>query len=125
MYPALSRRERQIMEAIYRRGSATVSEVRGDLPDPPSYSAVRATLRILEEKGLVRHRQDGPRYVFRPTMPRGKASQRALSQLVKTFFGGSPEQAVAALLDLSKGDLSKEDLDRIARLIEDARRKGR
>jgi len=123
--PALSRRERQIMEVLYRRGSATVSDVRGDLPDPPSYSAVRATLRILEEKGLVRHRQDGPRYVFRPTTPRGKARQRALSQVLKTYFEDSPEQAVAALLDLSRDDLSKDDLDRIARLIDEARRKGR
>jgi len=124
-YPALSRRERQIMEVIYRRGSATVSEVRAELPDPPSYSAVRATLRILEEKGLLRHRQDGPRYVFRPTTPRGKARERALSQLLRTFFDDSPEEAVAALLDLSREDLSQDELDRIARLIDDARRKGR
>src|SRR3954454_18922271 len=97
----LSRRERQIMDVIYRRGRATAAEVLEGLPDPPSYSAVRAMLRVLEEKGHLRHASQGPRYLFMPTVPREKARRSALKQLVQTFFDGSTEQAVAALLDLS------------------------
>ncbi len=120
----LSRRERQIMDIIYRRGKATAADVRADLPDPPSYSAVRAMLRILEEKGHLRHEQQGPRYLFRPTVARDRARQSALKQLVSTFFEGSTEQAVAALLDLSAAKLSDAELDRLTGLIEQARKEG-
>ena len=120
----LSRRERQIMDIIYRRGKATAADVRADLPDPPSYSAVRAMLRILEEKGHLRHEQQGPRYLFRPTVARDRARQSALKQLVSTFFEGSTEQAVAALLDLSAAKLSDAELDRLKGLIEQARKEG-
>ena len=121
----LSRRERQIMDIIYRRGRATVAEVLDDLPASPSYSAVRAMLRVLEEKGYLRHAKDGPRYVYSPTLARGKAARSALKQLVQTFFDGSAEQAVAALLKSSEFELSRADLDRLARLIDRARKEGR
>src|ERR671925_464450 len=98
MAEALSRRERQIMDIIYARGQATAAEVTAALPDPPSYSAVRALLRILEQKGHLRHEQDGPRYVFLPTVPRDRARRSAMRHLVRTFFDGSTEDAVAALL---------------------------
>src|SRR5438477_5908116 len=98
--PSLSRRERQIMDAIYQRGQATAAEVQEDLPDPPSYSAVRAMLRLLEEKGYLKHEQDGPRYLFKPTLAREKARKSAMKQMLETFFDGSTEQAVAALLNL-------------------------
>ena len=120
----LSRRERQIMDIIYRRGKATVAEVLGDIPDAPSYSAVRALLRILEEKGHLRHEQQVRRYVFRPTVARDRARRTALKQLVRTFFEGSTEQAVAALLDLSAAKLSDAELDRLTGLIEQARKEG-
>jgi BlaI family transcriptional regulator, penicillinase repressor len=123
--PQLSRRERQIMDVLYARGQATVAEVRRRLPDPPSYSAVRALLRVLEEKGHLEHRQDGPRYVYRPTVPREEARESALRHLVKTFFDGSAEGAVAALLDLEAGELAPADFDRLAAMIERARREGR
>jgi predicted transcriptional regulator len=121
----LSRRERQIMDAIYERGRATAAEVLGALPDPPSYSAVRAMLRVLEEKGHVRHEEQGARYVFLPTVPREKARRSALKQLVKTFFDGSTEQAVAALLDLSASKLSDQELNRLSQLIDQARKEER
>jgi predicted transcriptional regulator len=121
----LSRRERQIMDAIYRRGQATVAEVLEDMPDPPSYSAVRAMLRVLEEKGHLQHVQQGPRYVFLPTVPRDQARRSALRQLVRTFFDGSTEQTVAALLDLSDTKLSDAELKRLSRLIDQARKEGR
>ena len=121
----LSRRERQIMDAIYRRGQATSAEVLEDLPDPPSYSAVRAMLRVLEEKGHLQHVQQGPEYVFLPTVPREKARRLALKQLMQTFFDGSAEQTVAALLDLSASKLSDAELDRLSRLIDQARKEGR
>ncbi len=121
----LSRRERQIMDVVYRRGRATAAEVLEDLPDPPSYSAVRAMLRVLEEKGELRHEQDGPRYVFLPTVPREQARRSALRNLVRTFFDGSTEQAVAALLDPADGKLSDAELARLARLINRARKEGR
>ena len=117
----LSRRERQIMEIVYEHGRATAADVRDRMPDPPSYSAVRAMLRILEEKGHLRHEQDGPRYVFLPTVPREEARETALRRLVRTFFSDSPEGAMAALLDLEGDRLDEEALDRIARRIEDAR----
>lgn len=121
----LSRRERQIMDVIYSRGQATAAEVQEGLPDPPSYSAVRAMLRLLEEKGYLRHEQDGPRYVFKPIIAREKASKSALKQMLETFFDGSTEQAVAALLNLSKSKLSDEELDRLSKMIEAARHEGR
>ena len=121
----LSRRERQIMDVIYRRGQATAAEVLDGLPDPPGYSAVRAMLRILEDKGHLRHESRGPRYVFLPMVPREKARKSALKQLVQTFFDGSTAQAVAALLDLSASKLSDEELDRVSRLITQAKTEGR
>lgn len=121
----LSRRERQIMEVIYSRGRATAAEVRENLPDPPSYSAVRAMLRILEDKGHLRHISDGPRYVFSPTVPREEARETALKRIVQTFFGGSRENAVAALLDLDEAHLDPEALDRLAGIIDEARKDGR
>jgi len=113
----LSRRERQIMEVIYATGSASAAEVRAALPDPPGYSAVRALLRLLEEKGHLRHRQQGRRYIFVPTVAPAKARQSALQNLVATLFNGSVEQVVASLLDLNAKNLSDEDLSRLAELI--------
>ena len=120
----LSRRERQIMDILYRRGRASVAEVLEELPDPPSYSAVRAMLRVLEEKGHVRHEEEALRYVFSPTVPREKAKRAALRRLLDTFFDGSAERAVAALLDGSAARLSPDELDRLAQLIEKARKEG-
>jgi predicted transcriptional regulator len=120
---ALTRREREIMDILYRRGKATAHEVLEDLPDPPSYSAVRALLRLLEERGHVKHTQDGQRYVYAPAVARGDARKSALSHLVKTFFAGSVEDAVAALVDRSK--LSPEELDRLSDIIDRARKEGR
>ena len=121
----LSRRERQIMEVIYSRGRATAAEVRADLPEAPSYSAVRAMLRILEEKGHLVHEAEGPRYVFMPTVPREKARETALKRLVQTFFGGSPENAVAALLELDEDRLDPDALDRLSEIITEAKKEGR
>ena len=121
-HDALSRRERQIMDVVYRRGQATAAEVLEALPDPPSYSAVRALLRVLEDKGHLRHEQDGPRYVFLPTVGRDKARRFALRRLVQTFFEGSTAQAVAALLGEPGANLSDDDLDRLSRLIDQARK---
>jgi BlaI family transcriptional regulator, penicillinase repressor len=121
----LSRRERQIMDSVYRRGKATAAEVLSDLPDPPSYSAVRTMLRLLEDKGHLRHEQDGPRYVYVPTVARENARLSALQHLVSTFFNGSAEQAMAALLEISDADLSDEQLDRLQQMIENARTEGR
>lgn len=120
----LSRRERQIMDILYAQARATAAEVQSSLPDPPSYSAVRAMLRILEDKGHVRHEQDGPRYVYRPTVPRDNAKRSALRHLLQTFFDGSREQAISALLDDSSSNLSDTELDRLAQLIDKARRNG-
>jgi predicted transcriptional regulator len=119
----LSRRERQIMDVIFQRGTATAAEVAEAIPDPPSYSAVRALLRILEEKGYLRHEQQGLRYVFIPTMRRDTARRSALKGVVKTFFDGSVENTVAALLGQQK--LSPEELDRLAELIARARKEER
>ena len=121
----LSRREPQITNIINRRGRATAAEVLDDLPDPPSYSAVRALLRLLEQKGHLVHQQDGARYVFKPTVSRERARQSALSQVVRTFFDGSTAKAVAALLDLSGSKLSEDELDRLAGMIDEARKEGR
>jgi predicted transcriptional regulator len=121
----LSRRERQIMDVIYRRGQATVADVLEQIPDPPGYSAVRAMLRMLEEKGHLCHIQQGPRYVFLPTVPRDTARRSALKQLVKTFFDGSTEHAIAALLDMGAGRLSDAELDRLSKRIKQLRKEGR
>jgi predicted transcriptional regulator len=119
---ALSRRERQILEVLYARGRATAAEVLAALPDPPSYSAVRALLRILEDKGHVRHTVDGPRYVYAPRVTRTRARRGALEGLVRTFFAGSAGDAAAALLEGSAGRLTRADLDRLEQLIERARK---
>ena len=122
---ALSRRERQIMDIIYRRGQATATEVLENLPDPPGYSAVRALLRVLEEKGHLRHTLDGQRYVYSPTVARERARRSALRGVLQTFFGGSAEEAVAALLDISQERLSDDELKRMEDLIKQARKEGR
>lgn len=121
----LSRRERQIMDFLYQAGRATAAEVLDALPDPPGYSAVRATLRILEQKGHVRHEEDGRAYVFIPVMKKDAARKRALTHLLKTFFDNSTEQAVAALVDLAGPKASAAELDRIRKIIDSARREGR
>ena len=121
----LSRRERQIMDVVYRTGQATATEVLAALPDPPSYSAVRAMLRVLENKGHLRHVLDGTHYVYKPTLARDRAGKPALENVLDTFFDGSTEKAVAALLDLSRSELSANDLDRLSELIEQAKTEGR
>jgi len=123
-YLRLSNRERQIMDILYRLGQATAAEVMEALPDPPSYSAVRATLRILGEKGQVRHEEEGPRYVFKPAVARDRAKRTAVKHLVSTFFGGSPEAAMATLLDESASKLSDADYERLKTLIDEAKNKG-
>jgi len=120
----LSRRERQIIDILYSNGRSTAAEVQNALPDPPSYSAVRAMLRILEEKGHVRHEQDGPRYVYLPTVARDNAKRSAMRHMLRTFFDGSTEQAISALLDDASTNLSEAELDRLARMINQARRTG-
>lgn len=117
----LSRRERQIMDILYQRGQASAAEVLEDLPDPPSYTSVRTLLRILEEKGHLKHKQQGNRYIYLPTVPRDRARRSALQRVLQTFFDGSTEQAVATLLDLSAPKLSDADLDRLASLIDEAK----
>ena len=117
----LSRRERQIMNIVYELGRATAAEVQSAMPDPPSNSAVRAMLRILEGKGHLHHEQDGPRYIFLPTVPHEEARGKALNRIVRTFFDGSAEGAMAALLDLEGGRLDTEALGRLSNLIDKAR----
>ncbi|MDQ3082117.1 MAG: BlaI/MecI/CopY family transcriptional regulator [Gemmatimonadota bacterium] len=123
--PELSRRERQIMDLLFERGRASVREVLGAIADPPGYSAVRAMLRTLEQKGHVVHEEYGRAYIYRPTVRKDAARRGALAHLLKTFFDGSTEQAVAALLDLKGGKLTDAELDRVAGLVEDAKREGR
>ncbi len=118
----LSRRERQILDILYARGRATAAEIREALPDAPSYSATRALLRILEEKGHAKHETDGPRYVFLPVVPRQKARVNAMRHLLKTFFAGSAADAAAALVDGSTARLSDKELDQLEALIEHARK---
>jgi BlaI family transcriptional regulator, penicillinase repressor len=122
---SLSRREKQIMDILFRRGEATVTDVRAELPNPPSYSAVRAQLRILEEKGHVTHREDGPRFVYTPTVRRSDERLRALDHLVTTFFDGSREALVNALIAEGDTRLDEEELRRLASLVAKARRDGR
>ncbi len=122
---SLSRRERQIMDIVYELKEVSALQVLERLPSPPSYSAVRALLRVLEQKGHLLHRQDGPRYVFTARLPKDKARKNALSHLMTTFFDGSTESVVAALLDLSEDNLSEDDYRRLTELIEKARQEGR
>jgi BlaI family penicillinase repressor len=121
----LSRRERQVMDILFKRGEATVADVMAELPDPPSYSAVRSVLRILVGKNLVTHREDGPRYVYLPAVSPSRAREEALLHVVRTFFEGSTEQAVTTLLRLSDRRLSDADLARLAELVRKERNTGR
>ena len=121
----LTRRERQIMEILHARGQATAAEVHQALPDSPSYSAVRALLRILEDKGHVKHRREGLRYVHLPTEPRARASRSALRRVVRTFFGGSAPLAAAALLESADTELSSAEIDQLQKIINQAREDGR
>ena len=123
--PKLSRRERECLDILYKRGEATVSEVQEAMTDPPSYSAVRATLNVLVDKGAAQHRQDGPRYVYLPAVPAGSARTEAVKHLVDTFFGGSAEEAAVALLAMSDARLSREAIEKITRGIHSARKEGR
>jgi BlaI family penicillinase repressor len=125
MSDTLSRRERQIMDILYRQGKASANDVRDAMPDAPSYSAVRAMLRVLEEKGHVRHQAEGLKYVYLPTVARDKAKRTAVKHVLETFFNGSPEQAVAALLDVASTRLTQDELDRMSQLIEQARKEGK
>ena len=121
----LSRREREIMDIIFARGRATATEVMEAMAEPPSYSAVRATLRVLETKGHLKHQHDGTRYVYLPTVNRERVRLSALDQLLTTFFDGSAANVVATLIEREKGKLSEEELDRLQLLIDEARREGR
>ena len=121
----LSRRERECMDALYQRGQATVAEVISALADPPSYSAVRATLNVLVEKGHAVYRQDGPRYVYLPAIPADTARSAAVKHLVTTFFGGSHEEAMVALLEMSDTRIPRDEIDRLTRKIHAARKEGR
>ncbi len=121
----LSRREREIMDIVYKMGRASVAQVLERIPDPPSYSAVRALLRVLEEKGHLIHIQEGSRYIYFPTLPREEARQNALKHVMQTFFDNSTEDAVAALLNISEGKLSETDYKRLSELIKKARKEGR
>jgi predicted transcriptional regulator len=120
-----SRRERAIMEALYRLGKASAAEIREAIPDPPSTTAIRTLLTILENKGHVRHESDGTRYIYAPRVARREMGRRALDSLLKTFFDDSVEQAVAAMLTRRDADIPRDDLDRLARLIDKARKEGR
>jgi BlaI family transcriptional regulator, penicillinase repressor len=122
---SLTRREREIMDIVHRRGRATAHDVLEDLAEPPSYSAVRALLRLLEERGHVKHVQDGRRYVYTAVARRSDARKGALSHLVDTFFAGSVEQAVVTLVESSRTKLSREELDRLAQVIDRAKKEGR
>ena len=122
---ALTRRERQVMDILFRRGEATVAEVMGDLPDPPTYSAVRSILRILEEKELITHQEDGPRYVYVPAVNTERAREDALRHVIQTFFDGSTEQAVTALLRISDAEVSDAEIARLRERIRNARSSGR
>jgi BlaI family penicillinase repressor len=121
----LSRRERQIMDILYRSGKASAADVLNAMPDPPSYSAVRAMLRVLEEKGHVKHQEEGLKYVYAPVVARDKAKRSAVKHVMETFFNGSAEQIVAALLDVSSTRLTRDELDRMAEMIEKAKKEGK
>ena len=121
----LSRRERQIMDIVYVMGKVSVAQVLERIPNPPSYSAVRALLKVLEKKGHLTHKQEGPRYIYFPTLPREEARQKALKHIMQTFFDDSTEDVVAALLNISEGSLSEIDYKRLSELIKKARKEGR
>ena len=123
--PELSRRERQIMNIIYQNGQATAVEIREQLPDPPSYSTVRALLAVLEKKGHLKHKVKGPRYIYHPTLAREKIKHSALQNLMQTFFDNSTERVVAALMDISGSELSDEEFEKLTSLIEQARKEGK
>jgi BlaI family penicillinase repressor len=122
---SLSRRERQIMDILYQRGKASASEVREAMEAAPGYSAVRAMLRVLEEKGHVKHQAEGLKYVYVPVVARDKAKRSAVKHVMETFFNGSAEQIVAALLDVSSTRLTREELDRMSEMIEQAKKEGK
>jgi len=122
---ALSRRERQVMDILHRRGEATVAEIMAELPDPPTYSAVRSVLRILGDKQLIRYKEDGPRYVYYPAQDTEAARDDVLAHVVRTYFAGSPEQAVTALLRMSDVDMSDREIERLRETITRARQSGR
>ena len=121
----LSRRERQIMDILYQRGKASASDVREAMEAAPGYSAVRAMLRVLEEKGHVKHQAEGLKYVYVPVVARDKAKRSAVKHVMETFFNGSAEQIVAALLDVSSTRLTREELDRMSAMIEQAKKEGK
>ena len=121
----LGRRERQILDAVYRLGRASVADVRAALPDPPSYSAVRGMLNLLKDKGHLRHESDGLRYVYLPVVEPAEARRSAMAHVVRTFFGGSPAEAASALFDLPDGKLSREELAQLSRLVKQAEKEGR
>jgi len=121
----LGRRERQILDAVYRLGRASVSDVRREIPDPPSYSAVRGMLNLLEEKGHLRHVQDGLRYIYRPVVAPADASRSAMAHVVRTFFGGSAAEAASALFDLPDRKFSREELRQLSQLVKQALKEGR
>lgn len=123
--PALSRRERQVMDILHRRAEATVAEIMAELPDPPTYSAVRSVLRILGEKELIRYKEDGPRYVYYPAQDTETARDDVLAHVVRTYFAGSPEQAVTALLRMSDVDMKDDEIQRLRDTIRRARQSGR
>jgi len=118
----LTRRERQIMDIIYQKGKATAAEVKSLLPEPPSYSTVRTILRVLEQKGHLKHKEEKLRYVYKPTISQEKVKHSALKHVMKTFFDDSTESVIAALLDLPSTQLTDEELDKLTRLIEQARK---
>jgi predicted transcriptional regulator len=120
-----SRREREIMEALYRLGKASAADIREEIPDPPTYTAIRTHLSILEKKGHVRHESDGTRYIYVPLVARGEMGRRAIDSLLRTFFDNSVERAVTAMLTRRDADISRADLDRLAQLIDKARKEGR
>jgi predicted transcriptional regulator len=122
---ALSRRERQVMDILHRRAEATVAEIMAELPDPPTYSAVRSVLRILGEKNLIRYKEDGPRYVYYPAQDTEEARDDVLAHVVRTYFAGSPEQAVTALLRMTDVDMKADDIERLRASIQNARKSGR
>jgi BlaI family transcriptional regulator, penicillinase repressor len=121
----LSRREREILDILYQRGQASAAEVKDILTDPPTYSGVRAMLRVLEEKGHIKHESRGLKYVYSPVINRDKAKKSAVKHLLETFFSGAPEQVVAALLDVSSKKLTSAELDRMSLMIEQARKEGK
>ena len=123
--PPLTRREREIMDIVYRLGRASAQEVLNNLAEPPGYSAVRALLRLLEARGHVKHVEEGARYVYLPAVARGEARKKALAHVVSTFFGGSVEQAMLTLVESSRAKLSREELDRLAEIVEQAKQEGK